>query len=137
MEKTEQVNATEALQPTDYKKANLDEIARSCLDLSTEQQEELLQVLKLNEPLFAGKHGEWKGTLVTITLIEDAKPIWARPYPVPLKTREVFKQELNHQCSIGALRELSAEEIEDRKWASPAFGIPKKNRTIRLVINFL
>ena len=34
VEMTEQVNATEALQPTDYKKANLDEIAGSCLDLS-------------------------------------------------------------------------------------------------------
>ena len=136
VETTEQVNATEALQPTDYKNANLDEIARSCLDLSTEQQQELLQVLKLNESLFVGKHGEWKGTPVTITLIEDAKPIWAKPYPVPLKNREVFKQELNCQCSIGALQELSAEEIKDRKWASPAFGIPKKNGTIRLVIDF-
>ena len=37
VEKTEEINAAEALQPTDYKKANLDEIVRRCLDLSTEQ----------------------------------------------------------------------------------------------------
>ncbi len=77
VEKTEEVNAIEALQPTDYKKANLEEIARNCLDLSREQQEELLQVLKLSKLLFAGKHKERKGTPVMITLIIDAKPIWS------------------------------------------------------------
>ena len=49
VEKVEEVNATEALQPMDYKKANLEEIARNCLDLSREQQDEHLQVLKLNK----------------------------------------------------------------------------------------
>ncbi len=41
----EEVRATEALQPTDYKKADIVQIARGCNDLSSEQQEELLQVL--------------------------------------------------------------------------------------------
>ena len=136
VEKTEEVNAIESLQPTDYKKANLEEIARNCLDLSREQQEELLQVLKLNESIFTGKCREWKRTSVTITLIKDVKPIWAKPYPVPLKNREVFKQEICHQCNIGALWELYIEEIKDHEWASPAFVIPKKNGTLRLVIDF-
>ena len=47
----------------------------------------------------------------------------------------VFREELNRQCRIGALGELTAEEIKDREWASPAFGIPKKNGRIRLVID--
>ena len=43
---------------------------------------------------------------------------------------------MNWQCRIGALRELTVEESKDREWASPAFGIPKKNGTIRLMIDF-
>ena len=34
------------------------------------------------------------------------------------------------------MRELSAEEIKEREWASPCFGVPKKNNTISLVIDF-
>ncbi len=41
----EEVSATEALQPTDYKKADIVQIARGCNDLSSKQQEELLQIL--------------------------------------------------------------------------------------------
>ena len=81
----EEVSATEALQPTDYKKADLVQIAHSCNDLNSEQQEELLQILTRYQLLFQGKRGEWKGTPVTITLLENAKPVWAKPYPVPLK----------------------------------------------------
>ena len=73
---------------------------------------------------------------VTITLIEGTKIkiILAKPYPVPLKNREMFKQEFYYQCSIHALHELFTEEIKECKWASPAFGIPKNNSTLRLVI---
>ena len=56
----------------------------------------------------------------------DAKPYWARPYPIPLKNRKVTEEEVYRQYEIGALRQLSAEEIEEREWASPAFGISKK-----------
>jgi hypothetical protein len=28
------------------------------------------------------------------------------------------------------------EEFEERKWAFPAFGIPKKNKTVRFVVDF-
>ena len=68
----------------------------------------------------------------------EAKPHWARPYPVALKNRVVFEGELKRQCNIGAIRRLSPEEIEekDRVWASSAFGVPKSNETIRVVIDF-
>ena len=46
---------------------------------------------------------KWKGTPIIISLVEGAKPFWARPYPVPLKNCKVFKEELNRQCRIGAL----------------------------------
>ena len=80
--------------------------------------------------LFLGKRGEWTGKPVSIETIEGVTPVWAKPYPVPLKNREVFQQEVQRQGAIGALQELSAEEIEDRVWASPCFEVPKKNGTI-------
>ena len=43
---------------------------------------------------------------------------------------------MNRQCEIGAMRKLTPEEAEEREWASPAFGVPKKNGEIRLVIDF-
>ncbi len=46
-----------------------------------------------------------------------------------------MEDEFSRQCDIGALLRLSPEEYK-REWASPAFGIPKKNGTIRLIIDF-
>jgi hypothetical protein len=34
------------------------------------------------------------------------------------------------------MRRLTPEEFEARVWAFPAFGVPKKNGSIRLVIDF-
>ena len=45
-------------QPTDYKKANMSQVAQDCQDQMKEKQVELLQVLTNHEPLFAGKHRE-------------------------------------------------------------------------------
>ena len=131
-----ETNSADALTPTNYVKADLPEITRNCKNLSTEQQSKLLAVLTKHQSLFRGKRGEWTGKPVSIETIEGATPVWAKPYPVPLKNREVFQQEVQCQCEIGALRELSAEEIEDRVWASPCFGVPKKNGSIRLVMDF-
>ncbi len=111
------------------------QVAQDCQDLTSKQQTELLQVLTKHKSLFAGKHGEWKGTPITISLFKGAKPFWAKPYPIPLKKCEVFKEELNWQGRIGAPHELTAE-IEDKEWASSAVGIPKKNGMIRLMISF-
>jgi hypothetical protein len=35
------------------------------------------------------------------------------------------------------MQQLLAEEVDERKWAFPAFRIPKKDGSIRLVIDFL
>ena len=132
---TEEVNLTE-LTSAKYVKANLPEIAENCKDHTSDQKAKLLMVLMKHEELFQGKRGEWKGHPISIESVDKATPVWAKPYPVPLKNREVFKEEIYRQCSIGALRELPAEEIEERVWALPYFGVPKKNGTICLVMDF-
>jgi hypothetical protein len=50
--------------------------------------------------------------------------------------QEIFNQEIYRQCSIGALCELTASKIEDRDWVSPCFRVPKKDSSIRLVMDF-
>ena len=55
---------------------------------------------------------------------------------MPLKNRDVFQQELQYPYTIGALCKLSGKEIKERVWASPWFGVPKIDGTIRLVMDF-
>ena len=87
---TKESNATEALQAVTYEKANLEDVTQRCTNLSAEQQSKLLTILKDHEQLFLGCQGEWKGAPVSIKVIKGATPIWAKPYPVPLKNRQVF-----------------------------------------------
>ena len=96
----------------------------------------LLNVLLKNAIVFKGGRGYYNGEPVGIKLKPDAKPFRAKPYPIALKNREVMEHELDRQCSIGCLGRLTPEEFEEREWAFPAFGTPKKNGTIRLVIDF-
>lgn len=120
-----------------YNKPDLKEIVtQDCSHLTDSQQQALLQVLTANEAVFQGCKGNYTGAPVGITLKEDAKPFRAFPYPVPLKNRETLEAELRRQCTIGAMRRLSPDEYEAREWAFPAFGTPKKDGSIRLVIDF-
>ena len=65
-----------------------------------------------------------------IKVIKGSTSVWAKPYPIPLKNCDVYKNKVYRQCEIGALQELSLEEIEDKEWASPCFGVPKRDGTI-------
>ena len=92
--------------------------------------------IEKNVRVFQGCRGKYTGGKASLHLKEGAQPYWAKPYPIPLKNRVVTEEEVYRQCDIGALRQLSAEEIEDRRWSSPAFGVIKKDGTIRLVMDF-
>ena len=87
----------------------------------------MLKVLKQNEGLFAGKRGNWTGKPVQIDLTNDAIPFRYRPYQIPLKIKDQVEKEVYRQCDIGALRQLSAEEVEERECISPVFAIAKKD----------
>ena len=113
----------------------LEVVKRDGVHLTTEQQALLLRVLSENDAVFQGGKGYYTGEPVKLRLQPDATPRRAKPYPIPVKDREVMEDEFRRQCEIGALRRLSPEEYEEREWASPAFGIPKKNGTIRLILD--
>ena len=93
-------------------------------------------VLNKHTKLFQGKCGEWTGNSVALSLTKYAKPFRCGPYPIPLKQRNELEKEVYRQCGIGALRQLSAEEIEERDYISPAFGVAKKDgMSMRLVFD--
>ena len=102
-----------------------------------EQKAKLLSVLKSNEPLFQGKHGNWKEQPVSIEVINGAKQVWSKPYPIPLMNREIFNEEIDRRFNIQVLREFTANKTEDWEWASPCFGVPKKDGSIHFVMDFL
>ncbi len=131
--KTKEASFTKAV----YETPDLFEVAkRNGSNLTSEQQIMLLNVLLKNAEVFKGGRGYYNGEPVRIKLKLDAKPFRAKPYPIALKNREVMEHELDRQCSIGCLGRLTPEEFEEREWAFPAFGTPKKNGTIRFVIDF-
>ncbi len=120
-----------------YEKLNLVEVVnRDGANLTPEQQSQLLQVLTANAAAFQGGKGEYTGKPVGIILKPEAKPWQAKPYPIPLKNRNILEGPFRWQCDIKAMWRLTPDEFEAREWAFPAFGVPKKNGTIRLVIDF-
>jgi hypothetical protein len=95
--------------------------------LAPTQQALLFNILTTNEEVFRGGHGHYNGAPVGLKLKDDAKPFCAKPYPIPLKNREVIELKLGQQCSIGTLGCLTPEKFEEREWPFPTFGMPKKN----------
>jgi hypothetical protein len=96
---TKESNPTKALQAVAYEKANLKEVVQKCTNLNAKQQSKLLTVLKDHEQIFLGCQGEWKGDPVSIKVMKGATPIWARPYPVPLKNLQVFEKKCSNNAT--------------------------------------
>jgi hypothetical protein len=120
-----------------YETPDLLEVAkRDGMQLTPAQQAMLLNILVKNQDVFKGGGGYYNGEPVGIKLKDDAIPYRAKPYPIPLKNRKVLEHEVARQCSVGCLGRLTPEEFEKREWAFPAFGVSKKNDTIRFVIDF-
>ena len=116
---------------SNYEKANLEEVVQNATSLNREQKRKLLKTLKKFESLFDGTLGQWKTDPVKIELKDGAKPVNARWYPVPKINKETFKKELMRLVEIGVL-----EVVHESEWGTPVFIIPKKEGTIRFVIDF-
>ncbi len=111
-------------------------VKRDKVDLTTNQQALLLRMLSNHNAVFQSGKGYNTGEPVKLRLQPNEVPIRAKPYAIPVKDREVMEDKFSRQCDIGALCRLSPEEYKNHKWASPSFGIPKKNGSIRLIINY-
>ena len=125
-----EVNLNKALKKAIYEPANIQQIVQDIKHLNQQQRTNLFKVLQRCEDLFQGRHGQLTGDNVSIKLKQDKLPFYGKAYPIPFKQLEVTKNEVYHQCVIGALRELKGKDAENCPWAFPAFGVPKKDGTI-------
>ena len=97
-----------------YEKVDLNQYCEDQLEnLTPNQRSQVLEMLTSVKDLFSGGRGHYKGPPVDLKLKEGAKLTRAKPYPVPLKNREVMKKELQRQCDIGAIKRLTPKEAED------------------------
>ncbi len=120
-----------------YKKPNHLEIAKlNGKRLTPAQQALLFNILTANEVVFKGGRGHNNRVPVGLKLKDNAKPFCIKPYPIPLKNSEVMEHDLGQQCLIGALGCLMPKEFEVCGWDFPALGTPKKNGTVRFVVDF-
>ena len=119
-----------------YEKPDLRVVANSQGDhLTQEQKNELYLVLKKNERVFQGCKGNYTGGEVDLVLKEGVKPVWNKPYNVPLAQRGAVERKVYRQCDVKALRPLTAEEVAEREWCFPIIAVTKKNRDIQVVID--
>ena len=81
--------------------------------------------------MFKGEEGNRLGPPVTLELVPNSKPINRKPYAIPIATLPLIKNEVERLVSIGLLKRVASAT-----WASPCFGIPKKDGTIRFITDF-
>jgi hypothetical protein len=82
--------------------------------------------------LFDGTLGDWKTKPVSFQLKEGVSPYHGRAFPVPKVHKETIIKEVERLCQLGVLERQPASE-----WALPSFIIPKKDKTICFLSDFL
>ena len=122
-----QLYATEILDAR-YQWTDVRDVVENQQHLTARQKCDLLDVLKRHQRLFDGTLGIYPHKKVHIDIEPDAKPVHARPYPVPRIHLSTYKRELDHLCDLGVL--VPQQESE---WASPSFIIPKKDGSVRWI----
>lgn len=63
---------------------------------------------------------------------KETKPFAEQPFPISHVCADATRQKVGHPVRLGVL-----EPDEDLPWASPAFVIPKKDGTARLLSDFI
>ena len=80
--------------------------------------------------LFDGALGKYPGKPMHTELNKRAVPVYKRTYPIPRIHLEIFKKELDHLVAIGVL-----SPTRDTEWGLPTFLTPKKDNTVRFVVD--
>jgi hypothetical protein len=79
-----------AILESKYEKANVQDVANHQTHLTKEQCDGLHTLFKKQTKLFSGKFGSYSFKKIDLELLPNAKPIHAKPYPVPRIHLEVF-----------------------------------------------
>ena len=78
-------------------------IAKGCVHLSSEQQQQLTTLLSRFPTLFNGELKVYPHNQLHLDVDPSIKPFVLRAYPIPKKQLQIFKQELNRLVTIGVL----------------------------------
>ena len=83
-------------------KDSSDEVAKQQTQLSAEEQQKLVSVLKKHGKLFSGKLGAYQGKKLFLDVDrKDVKQLrYQRPYPIPHANRDLFYEELMQLCDL-------------------------------------
>ena len=65
--------------------------------LSEEQKLQLTELLKGYECILEGRPGTFKGIEVDFDVDPNIKPYYARPYPVPVSQKGIFKEAIEQR----------------------------------------
>ncbi len=96
-------------------------VSTNCFHLRLQDQTRLLELLTEFEELFDGTLGDWKTDPVSFKLMEGAKQLHGRSYPVPKAYKDTTIRELNRLVELGVVEFQPGLEK-----SSPSFIIPKK-----------
>ena len=123
--------ATEILSRA-YKKVSPSECAYEQDHMSVDERVKFQAILEKHKVLFDGELGLYPHKIFHLNIRKDAVPVHKKPYAVPYKRQENFRQELRNLVREGVLKPCGAT-----KWASPTFIIPKPgSNTVRWVSDF-
>ena len=58
----------------------------------------------------------------------------SKPYPIPIHLKDKIRRLLEMQVALGIIEPIPRSQLTD--WCAPMLAVPKKNGTVRQVINF-
>ena len=113
-----------------YQEVTPEQVAAQQDHMNNTQRQAFKEVLAKYQVVFDGKLGRYPHEKIHIDLIDGARPVWKKPYPVPYRHREVFKKECQHLVNEGVIAPTLNSE-----WGFPAFIIPKKDGRVRWLVD--
>jgi hypothetical protein len=104
--------------------------------LTSQQEQKLLDVLKINVEAFAWDYKDMKGIHPSICthhiyIKEDCKPIRKPQRRMNPAMKDIVKQELQKLLDVGFIYPIS-----DSEWVSPLVIVPKKNGKWRICVYY-
>ena len=114
-----------------YGKVDIRKHVQTLQHLTSEQQEQLTQVLQAYPHMYEGAIGTLNIAPVHFELKPGAIPHHARPFPVPKAYEKLTKDEC-HRFANDKIWHHTLDSV----WAAPSFIVPKKTGDVRVVTDF-
>ena len=115
----------------DYSKVDLEEYVQELAHLSSDEREQLCNLLEQYPVLFGGGLGKLNIDPIHLELKPNSTPYHAKAFPIPQSLHDVTKKEIERLSSIDVL-----EQNSQSTWAAPTFVQKKKTGDVRVLTDF-